>query len=497
MTQQLFRWYNKEKEARKGQIMKTLFRFFTDPEAENRHRGFRILWLVLLLAAVMGCWGYFLNFGDIPFDFHDWAEVNAPRLAFLKDAVTRGQLPLHMPDSSALRSVTDRYLALPDMILSPQVLLLRWLSVGQFVLVHTWLMTAAGYAGLLRLKKRFSLSLLNFTWITLLFFLNGHMLSHYAVGHVTWGGAFLLSWFAELVFSLIDGDSGPAWEAKMAFLLFAVFLQGSFHQFVWCVIFLGFLAISNWHLLFTILRSGIGAGLLSAVRIIPPALQMGAFDDDFLGGYISLIQMGNAFIRNITPADAFNPRRTGSVQGWWEFDIYIGAVGLLILAAALIAWLLIRNRDLGFPALICPVAVLILFSYGSNYSLMRFFRIPLFFGERISSRFLFLPFFFIVIAGISALQRFLNAKAYRTAGNILLGLLIIPAGVLLWNHLQAWRVMEAVKSFPYTYTDLSLKTVANHPDRPYTTGLLIGFAVTAATAVLLILRAKKSSRQAL
>ena len=54
--------------------------------------------LILILLVVLAGWGYFLNFGDIPFDFHDWAEVNAPRLAFTKDAVEHWQLPLHMPD---------------------------------------------------------------------------------------------------------------------------------------------------------------------------------------------------------------------------------------------------------------------------------------------------------------------------------------------------------------------------------------------------------------
>ena len=108
--------------------------------------------------------------------------------------------------------------ALPDVILSPQVLLLKWLSVGSFVLVDTWLMILLGWIGLLRLRRRFSLSLLSFTWLSLLFYFNGHILSHYAVGHVTWGGYFLLSWFAELVFSLIDGEKGAVWEAKMALL---------------------------------------------------------------------------------------------------------------------------------------------------------------------------------------------------------------------------------------------------------------------------------------
>ena len=417
--------------------MKFCFSFFTDPVCEKKQKHFRIFFLALLFIVVLIGWGIFLNWGDIPFDFHDWAEVNAPRLAFMKDAVTKGELPLHMPDSSALRGVTDRYMALPDMILSPQVLLLRWMSVGTFVLVHTWLMIGLGYWGLLRLKKRFDLSLLSFTWIVLLYFFNGHMLSHYAVGHVTWGGAFLLSWFAELVFSLIEGEQKSAvWEAEMAFLLFFIFLQGSFHQFVWCVIFLGFTAISNWKLLLPILRSGIAAGFLSAVRIIPPAMQMGAFDDDFLGGYRTPVQMVNAFVKIIVPADSLNQAKTGAVLGWWEFSI--------------------RNV----------------------YMIMRFFRIPLFSGERVSSRFLLLPFLFILITGICALQRFIREKQFSAAGNILFTLLLVPAVFELWKHLNTWKVTEAVKGFPYTYTDLSIKVVANHPDRPYTTALLAGLIIT-------------------
>ena len=472
--------------------MKKGFSIITDPVTEEQHRSIRVIWLTLLLLAILAAWGVVLNFGDIPFDFHDWAEVNAPRLAFLKDAVTKGKLPLHMPDSSALRGVTDRYLALPDMILSPQVLLLRFMSVGTFVLVHTWMMIGLGYWGLLRLKKRFSLSLLSFTWIAILFFCNGHMISHYAVGHVTWGGTFLLSWFTELVFALIEGDRSARWEAKMAFLLFFIFLQGSFHQFVWCVIFLGFLAVSDWKTFFPILRSGIAAGLLSAARIIPPAMQMGAFDDDFLGGYRSPVQLVNAFIKIINPADSLNQQKTGAVLGWWEFDLYTGLAGVILLELALLAWLLIRSRQLGFPSLICPVAVLSLFSVRNVYSLMRFLRIPLFSGERVSSRFLILPFIFILIAGTAALQRFLERKSFRTGGYIVLSLAVIPLTAEIGKHLDRWKDTETVKGFPYTYTDLSIKTVANHPDRPYTTGLLIGAVVTVLSGILILLRAKKS-----
>ena len=471
--------------------MKKFFRLITDISYEKERNPFRILYLSLLLALILAGWGYFLNRGDIPFDFHDWAEVNAPRLAFLKDAITKGELPLHMPDSSALRGVTDRYMALPDIILSPQVILLRWMPVGIFVLVHTWLLIGLGYWGLLKLKKRFSLSLLSFTWISLLFFLNGHMLSHYAVGHVTWGGAFLLSWFTELVFALIEGERGARWEAKMAFLLFFIFLQGSFHQFVWCVIFLGFLAVSNWKMLLTILRSGIAAGLLSMVRIIPPALQMGAFDDDFLGGYRTPIQIVKALVKIIAPTDSLNQAKTGAVLGWWEFDIYTGVAGLLILGLGFLAWLLVRNYTFGFPALICPVAVLSIFSIRNAYMLMRFFHIPLFSGERVSSRFLLLPFLFVLTAGTAALQQWLKGKRIEKGLNLAMCLGLIPALAELWIHLNTWKVTEAFQAFPYTHTDLTIKIVANHPDQPYTTGLLIGAAVSIISGILIIFRVWK------
>ena len=448
--------------------------------------------LILILLVVLAGWGYFLNFGDIPFDFHDWAEVNAPRLAFTKDAVEHWQLPLHMPDSSALRGVTDRFMALPDVILSPQIILLRWMSVGTFVLVNTWLLIALGYLGMIRLMKRFELSTLTFTWAALLFYFNGHILSHYSVGHITWDGYFLLPWFVELVFRLVDGERGAKWEAQMAFLLFAFFLQGSFHQFVWCVIFLGFAAISNWKWFWTILKSGIGAGMLSMVRIIPPAMQMGAFDDDFLGGYRTPIQILKAFIKIILPADALDQSKTGAVLGWWEFDIYTGVAGLAILAAAALCWVLIRDRKLGFPQLLCPIAVLSVFSVRSCYQILRFFRIPLFSGERVSARFLILPFVFMLIIGLAALQRKLDKIKWL---NVVVGLGLIPAVYELYRHLDAWQVTKAAAAFPYTYTDLSIKTVANHPDTPYTTGLIVGLAVTVVSGVVLIWRARREGNR--
>ncbi len=476
--------------------MKKILTAIIDPEREEASPILSWVWLGGLFLLGLILWGYFLNFGTIPFDFHDWAEVNAPRIAFLKDAVTTAQLPLHMPDASALRGVTDRFMALPDVILSPQILLLKWLSVGDFILIHTWLLFAAGFCGLLALKNRFGLSLYSFTWIFFLFNFNGHILSHYAVGHITWGGYFLFPWFILLVFQLLHGERSWRWAGSMAFLLFAIFLQGSFHQFVWLVIFLAILALTRLRTLLPILKAGIFACLLSAVRIIPPALQMGAFDDEFLGGFRTPLQLVKALIRIIPPAESLDSQVTGATLGWWEFDSYIGLAGLLFLAIFGLRWLLTRRKEFGYPALIAPLALLTLFAIRNFYGIVRLTRIPLFSGERVSARFLIVPLAFLILLSALALQDWLRNRRYALPALIFpsVGSLLLLAE--LWSHIETWKVTAAAKAFPFTYTDLSLKLVSNHPDPVYTNGLLAGLAITSISAVVLVALCVREAKHA-
>src|SRR5512133_18658 len=64
---------------------------------ENDRVSRAVRWLVLvgLLVFGLGVWGLFYSWGNLSLDFLDWAEVTGPRYALLKDAATRGVLPLH------------------------------------------------------------------------------------------------------------------------------------------------------------------------------------------------------------------------------------------------------------------------------------------------------------------------------------------------------------------------------------------------------------------
>lgn len=469
---------------------------------DNRRRFSAAIYAAWFL---LGCalWVYFLNGGAIPFDFHDWAEVNAPRLAFVKDAVMKNVFPLHMPDASALRGVTDRYFSLPDVFLTPQLLLLKWLSVGQFVLAHFLILYAIGFAGLLRLARKFRLSQAGFALLFLVYNLNGHLLAHVAVGHVTWGGNLLFSWFILWVYELYETETFSwRWPVKMAALLFAIFLQGSFHQFVWCLLFLcaavlmfwtrtGGAFRPDWRKWQAVFFAGLFSVLLSLVRILPVAIQLGGFDDEFLGGYRSLRQLVRAFLIHVSPQDSLNRAVTGGNLGWWEYDLYIGfaAAGLLLIFAAVRVQSSIRERR--FSLILIPCAAVALLSVADVYGLFRALPIPLFAGERVSSRFLILPFLFMVVEALRSEARIRAWLAERRTARVALTafflLMLGCAGWELLTEVRNWSVVETVRAFPVTPTDLTIKTVANHADPLYTTVLWIGAAAAFVTALVMTL----------
>ena len=466
------------------------------PEDEQNRRWIVWLWLAGLFLAGVFLWGKFLNWGNIPFDFHDWAEVNAPRLAFVRDAVITGELPLHMPDGSALRNITDRYMSLPDVILSPQVYLMRWMDVGPFVLVNTLIFYTLGMFGLLWFRRRFSLGLVPFTLLFFLFNFNGHILTHMSIGHITWNGYFLFPWVLALVFQLLGGDSSWKWVARMSLLLFFMYINGSFHHFIWVLLFLGLLAIANPRHFWMVIKAGLFSILLSMVRLLPPTLHLADFDDEFLGGYPTLLDVWNSLVQVRYPVDSLSIRSMLSPLGWWEYSLYLGLAGtIFLLAFGVLRWLRRGEGAAGYPALLLPVLGIALLSIGRIYKLLRIVPIPLLSGERASIRMMILPLVVLMILAAIEFQDWLNNKK---PGVIQLIAWLGVTGVVvhdLWQHLKVWQVTNAFSAFPNTPVNLAIKTVSNHPDPPYITLLIIGSAVSLASLVVLFVLAFRKHNQ--
>src|SRR6185503_10995731 len=132
---------------------------------------------------------------------------------------------------------TRKLLALPELNWSPQVALLPALDVPLFLALNTALLYAAGLAGCVVLARRYRLSAGPFLLLVLVALFNGHVTAHLGVGHSMWAGALLLPFFAVAVLSLLEDPAARATPVWTGLLLFAVLLQGSFHVFVWCVLF--------------------------------------------------------------------------------------------------------------------------------------------------------------------------------------------------------------------------------------------------------------------
>src|SRR5512145_2374990 len=96
------------------------------PGTDRYSRVVAGVWTAGLLLFGVYLWGVFYSWGNISLDFLDWAEVTGPRYALLKDALMKGQLPLHAGNLTALRGVTDRYFAIPDTPFSPEIIALRY-----------------------------------------------------------------------------------------------------------------------------------------------------------------------------------------------------------------------------------------------------------------------------------------------------------------------------------------------------------------------------------
>src|SRR5262245_60202683 len=114
-------------------------------------RAANLFALAFLYLAGVVHWAAFFKYGDMSFRSEDWPKERLYVQVF-RDAIHNGQVPYHIGVSpyyvdhfpqfdnygprEETRLIASRYLALPETVLSPQIVLLRWLKPNRFVLAH-------------------------------------------------------------------------------------------------------------------------------------------------------------------------------------------------------------------------------------------------------------------------------------------------------------------------------------------------------------------------
>lgn len=466
-------------------------------ELEGNLRWIAVLWIMGLF--LLGCllWWYFLNGGVIQLELHDWGEVTSHRYAFLQDAARQLKFPLHMPGFWALRNLTDRFYSIPDTPMSPQFFLLRYFDIGKFVLLNVLVLYSFGFVGILVFRKHYQVSLVVTTFFTILYFFNGHIIAHIAVGHANWSAYLILPWFILLVFKILDLKKPWRLTLFTSFLLFVIYLQGAFHLFVICLLFLGLLGITNWKYFPITFRIVVFSLFLSAVRILPSLLILQEFDTDFLSGFTSVGEMiaGTSILIGPTRMINLSPSLINPL-GWWELNYYVGILGVaFILIFGIFLWIKNKDQYETFSPLILPVILLLGLSIGRIYKIFHLLHIPLLSSQRVSSRLFILPLLILIAVACIHLQTTLNQRKLGVVPAIGILTALLLAMQDLWQHLKLWRVVNMDLLFPSKNLNLSLDVISNHIDSPYTSALFAGFAITLLTALILVASVIVENRQ--
>ena len=466
----------------------------------------RAAWMVVLLLFGVLMWGVFFRWGNIAFDFLDWAEVTGPRYALLQDAVRQGVLPLHAANTTALRGVTDRYFSIADTPFSPQIVLLGFLEIGRYIFIDTLIIYALGFAGLVLIARKYRIAPLPFLVMFLLFNFNGFITAHFAVGHSIWTGYFLIPYFVYLVMELLEREqAGWRWILGLSILLLVILLQGFFHLYLWCLLFLGVLALINFRLIKPVVLGGLFSVLFALPRLLPPSLVLSGITHNFLGGFATVTELIFNMFMMRDPDRAMELPSNILPLRWWEQDFFIGLLGFAVLVLFGIIFPLARDRSRKSVQVQLLLACLIFaaLSVGQVYGwIIRILPVPPLTAERVTTRMFGLPLVFLIVLAAIFFQRWLEEKcAIQTGLPAWIRVLLLGLTVLLFHdlyqHLRAWRVRYLdglVYLFPKIPFDAAQHSIANYPDPIYTGMLLGGLAVSVLSFVFLLVMVRRERK---
>lgn len=442
-----------------------------------------IVVLVVLFAAGLIHWFLFFDGGDLSFNAHDW-QKEYRYYSILKEAIGSGLMPYHV--SIAFHG-TNRFLALPETNLSPQIFLLSFMDVGRFVIANMLILYSAGFLGCLLIMRRFSVSIFPFILLFMLFNFNGHVTSHLGVGHSMWGAYFLLPFFILFVFDLVGGTSSRTTPIKMAFVLFFIMLQGGLHIFVWCITFLVFLFFFNWRHAKPIVLSIVFGAVLSVFRLVPAGFALADRQEKFIWSYPTIRDLIDSLItiRQQTP-ERLLPWGT---VGWWEYDMYIGIIGL-----AFILWFGVAlrfSRDPGlahhkYSALDLPVLITGMFSLSYFHAFLTRIPLPLLRSERVATRFIVLPLILLAVLAAIRLSEVLRKSGQSVKFRIAAIVAIAITALGFVDHSFLWSVPRLERVFSSRTPDLSVPNIITLPDGSYKTLLAVSSIISAAGIVFLL-----------
>jgi hypothetical protein len=407
-------------------------------------------YFVLGMIYLMGVfhWSWLINFGKLRVKYMDW-EKFFDYYGVIKKALTENTLPYFMP---YFYKGTNQFLAIPETDLTPTIFLLKYLSVEDFFLTQLLVMYSLGFLGSLWLKKRFQWSLFTFVFFFLIFNMNGHIVSHIAIGHWPWISYFLFPFLIVWILRLAEGEVSLLHGTRLAWVLFGMLLLGGLHPFVWCLIFLFVMCLFEKRYWKPVSVGVSLAMVFSSYRIIPAAVTYLGYKNAFTSGFPSI----SIFWKALTSLKGQENMLVWNFLGddtapWWEVDHYIGIIGLAVMICFGIVLRLKKKNQWGindYRTLNGPMLILAILSLGNLYELFTLIPIPLISVERISARFLIVPLLILLVISCVWMQQMFQRLSVRWSVMFLALAGILIEGFMLFEHSTIWhvRIWEAVAS---------------------------------------------------
>jgi len=462
-----------------------------DPSIKKHNPSFFIKAFPTLLLSVLFLFGAILigrvlNWGDIPFNVLDWSQ-EGPRYLFLKNVLQQGKWPLFI-DSPMIE--TDRFLGIPDTLLVPQILLLHIVSLGQFILINTLFNYALGFYFLLRLKRQLSWSLTTILIVAPLVMLNGFILSHLAVGHSMWVNAFLIPWLIELCLCFPQEKIKWHWILNLSLFSLTLCLQGGFHFVLWSWGFIFIYALTKKLSIKTGVLAILISALASMIRILPASVTYYTSDRLFIAGFRTLDDLVRSLIQLQLPEQSQALMNSGLPN--WETNFYIGLLSsLFLLIFGIILPILCKDPRNRFVRFWIPIFVMTILSLGQIFRFTNFLPLPFAHTERVSSRFFYIPFLFLImIAGSTFNSWWEKFRQWSHKWLVICGIMLIILHDLAQNA-RFWRVDRLQTLFEIVDVPV-IGDILTKTDPPYTTSILVGAAITLSTIIVLLILTLKN-----
>lgn len=392
----------------------------------------------ILLAYIAGLtyWVVYFVKGKPTFTGNDWIREQVFSNV-VREAFQTWQLPWRI--SEPFYHGVSEMIANPEISLTPDVFLLNVLSNNTYFLVHWLLFFTVGFIGSVLLARKYALSSLPFVFFVALFNFNGFIGSHLSEGHIQWAGYFLFPLFFYWLSGIADANvvarTRPA--LKIALLLGVMFINGSFHTAIWCLMLMVLTLIYRLDLwrpvgLVVLIACLIGlARLLPAAMYFPPKV-------DFQSGYPTISTLLAAFTYVYHPD---NPTRGGMFGNlaWHEYSFYIGYIGLVFLVVG--SYHYAKAKLQAVPSWWIPAAlIMLLFAMGDVYQIIPNSGLPFSTIERVPSRFLVMPFcVFLIMAAVGFTHL---GQQYRHYTRLALLVSLFPMLGEIFQNARNWRIQS-------------------------------------------------------